>query len=93
MKPVTTEDPPPRKFRSSSCQRVPQLKSASKAYEAGGDDYLIKPYQPDELKAKISVVIVPGAAPKELSGQVNDVMMRPGLGQYVWRSRRWCWIS
>jgi DNA-binding response OmpR family regulator len=45
-----------------------------KGYEAGGDDYLIKPYQPDELKAKISVLLVQAARQKELNGQVNDVM-------------------
>ncbi len=45
-----------------------------KGYEAGGDDYLIKPYQPDELKAKISVLLVQNAKQKELSSQVNDVM-------------------
>lgn len=45
-----------------------------KGYEAGGDDYLIKPYQPDELKAKISVVLCQALRQKELSGQVNDVM-------------------
>ena len=46
----------------------------TKGYEAGGDDYLIKPYQPDELKAKISVLLVQAARQKELNGQVNDVM-------------------
>lgn len=45
-----------------------------KGYEAGGDDYLIKPYQPDELKAKISVLLVQNAKQKDLSSQVNDVM-------------------
>lgn len=45
-----------------------------KGYEAGGDDYIIKPYQPDELKAKISVLLVQASRQKELAGQVNDVM-------------------
>ena len=45
-----------------------------KGYEAGGDDYLIKPYQPDELKAKISILLQQAIKQKELSGQVNDVM-------------------
>lgn len=45
-----------------------------KGYEAGGDDYLIKPYQPDELKAKILVLLVQAAKHQGLSSQVNDVM-------------------
>lgn len=68
------EDPPTAEIPVIFLSARSSIDERLKGYEAGGDDYLIKPYQPDELKAKISVLLVQAARQKELNGQVNDVM-------------------
>lgn len=43
-------------------------------YEAGGDDYVAKPFEVAELLAKIERLLSQGARQRELSGQLDEVM-------------------
>lgn len=49
-----------------------QLRDRMQGFEAGADDYIIKPFQPEDLKAKINVLIQYRLRRKELAMQVEE---------------------
>lgn len=47
-------------------------RSRMQGYEAGGDDYLVKPFEKDELLAKLQILIKQQSTQTELNAQAKD---------------------
>lgn len=66
--------------QSSNTQHIPvifvsslgTLRSRMQGYEAGGDDYLVKPFEKDELLAKLQLLTKQSAAQTELNTQAQE---------------------
>jgi DNA-binding response OmpR family regulator len=49
-----------------------ELRDRMLGFEAGADDYIVKPFQPEDLKAKINVLIQYRMRHKEIAKQVDE---------------------
>ena len=49
-----------------------ELRDRMLGFEAGADDYIVKPFQPEDLKAKINVLIQYRLRHKEIAKQVDE---------------------